>query len=129
MTPKIQVSILLGTVYRKSDPRKLWKTLKNSEYSNFHTLRVIHRICQCPQSGKSHYLPTATRLSSFAMSVSMPLIGRHSFLQEKCQYRMRETMSVSMPLIGRYSFLPCLSGTGLFSSFPGSFLQAFFRIF
>ena len=56
---KIQVSILLGTVYRKSDTKELWKTLKNSEYSNFHTLRVIHSTCQCPQSGDTHFYPAS----------------------------------------------------------------------
>ena len=41
---KIQVSILLGTVYRKSDPKELWKTLKNSEYQTFiHSeLFIVH---------------------------------------------------------------------------------------
>ena len=88
----------------ESQTNKLWKTIKNSEYSIFHTLRVIHSTCQCPQSGDTHFYK---------------YIG----------IGPGDNDIVSMPLIGRFSFLPCLSRTGLFSRFPGSFLQVFFRIF
>ena len=159
-------------------------------------------MCQCPQSGDTHFyrqkeiimgclfivsMPSIGRYSFLrpdrmfftqrTLDVSMPLIGRYSFLQEnphrksafmnlvsmpligrfsflRCRFvsvlcwcevsmpligRFSFLLCfkpsrgigkvVSMPLIGRFSFLPCLSGTGLFSRFPGSFLQVFFRIF
>ena len=39
--------------------------------------------------------------------MSMPLIGRYSFLQENPHRKSAFMNLVSMPLIRRYSFLPC----------------------
>ena len=115
----------------KSDPKKLWETLKNFEYSKtfIHSeLFIVHvnalnranpistvfdfqncsnanGMCQCPQSGKSHFY-------------------RDAYLQIHCN-----TRHVSMPSIGQIPFLPCPSGTGLFSRFADLFLRVFFRIF
>ena len=62
------------------------------------------------------------------MWVSMPSIGQILFLQTVIHIT-RLYLKVSMPLVGQILFLPCPSGTGCFSHFPGSFLQVFFRIF
>ena len=63
-------------------------------------------LCQCPQSGDAHfYVRSVAYTLCRRGSVSMPLIGRYSFLRNATCVERKNPFVVSMPSIGRYSFL------------------------
>ena len=63
-------------------------------------------VCQCPISGALHFYGFALADSMFNGDVSMPYIGRTSFLRtEAIRTQCMKLFTVSMPYIGRTSFL------------------------
>ena len=107
---------------------------------NKHIERRVKTLCQCPVSGGPHFYEKYEHTIASTRTVSMPCLGRTSFLhsgcydhcpqQEQCQcpvsggphfyfieawHYMKAHNVVSMPCLGRTSFLPCSSATSAFS--------------
>ena len=62
-------------------------------------------MCQCPISGALHFYTSEEEAEVVETAVSMPYLGRTSFLPTIDAMRARFDIDVSMPYLGRTSFL------------------------
>ena len=110
----------------ESQTNKLWKTIKNSEYSIFHTLRVIHSTCQCPQSGNSHFYSLSRFVAVLlGWGVSMPSVGQILFLRQRRYPMKTDYLVCQCPQSGDTHFYPASLEPAYLAAFRARFCRYF----
>ena len=74
-------------------------------YNSFCWFNYLCDMCQCPMSGVLHFYLSCGFLWIYHTNVSMPYVGRSSFLRCYFYTQKLRRKRVSMPYVGRSSFL------------------------